>query len=77
MFSIEKNFHLLTFLFSKQFNRGTSAMQHYVGLRPMFDVEVMNADAKLVLGDAGAQPSPSNVANGLSTMFKEIAGYFG
>ncbi|MCD7454901.1 Exocyst complex component 5 [Datura stramonium] len=56
-----------------QFNRGTSAMQHYVGLRPMFDVEVMNADAKLVLGDEGAQPIPSNVANGLSSMFKEIA----
>ncbi|KAJ8541785.1 hypothetical protein K7X08_002601 [Anisodus acutangulus] len=56
-----------------QFNRGTSAMQHYVGLRPMFDVEVMNADAKLVLGDEGTQPSPSNVANGLSSMFKEIA----
>ncbi|WMV54377.1 hypothetical protein MTR67_047762 [Solanum verrucosum] len=56
-----------------QFNRGTSAMQHYVGLRPMFDVEVMNADAKLVLGDEGAQPSPSNVAHGLSSMFKEIA----
>lgn len=52
-------------------------MQHYVGLRPMFDVEVMNADAKLVLGDKGAQPCPSNVANGLSSMFKEIAGYFG
>ncbi|CAN4081426.1 unnamed protein product [Withania somnifera] len=56
-----------------QFNRGTSAMQHYVGLRPMFDVEVMNADAKLVLSDEGAQPSPNNVANGLSSMFKEIA----
>ncbi|XP_069147582.1 exocyst complex component SEC10b-like [Solanum lycopersicum] len=56
-----------------QFNRGTSAMQHYVGLRPMFDVAVMNADAKLVLGDEGAQPSPSNVAHGLSSMFKEIA----
>ncbi|XP_070052790.1 exocyst complex component SEC10b-like [Nicotiana tomentosiformis] len=55
-----------------QFNRGTSAMQHYVGLRPMFDIEVMNADAKLVLGDEGAQPSPSNVAKGLSSMFKEI-----
>uniref|UniRef100_A0A3Q7IEC5 Exocyst complex component Sec10 n=1 Tax=Solanum lycopersicum TaxID=4081 RepID=A0A3Q7IEC5_SOLLC len=56
-----------------QFNRGTSAMQHYVGLRPMFDVAVMNADAKLVLGDEGAQPSPSNVAHGLSSMFNEIA----
>ncbi|XP_075478657.1 exocyst complex component SEC10b-like [Primulina tabacum] len=55
-----------------QFNRGTSAMQHYVGLRPMFDVEVMNADAKLVLGDPGAQPSPSNVARGLSSLYKDI-----
>ncbi|KAL3814305.1 hypothetical protein ACJIZ3_015573 [Penstemon smallii] len=55
-----------------QFNRGTSAMQHYVGLRPMFDVEVMNADAKLVLGDAGSQSSPSNVARGLSSLYKEI-----
>ncbi|PHT55132.1 Exocyst complex component SEC10 [Capsicum baccatum] len=55
-----------------QFNRGTSAMQHYVGLCPMFDVEVMNADAELVLGDQGSQPSPSNVARGLSSIFKEI-----
>nr|GLL20332.1 exocyst complex component SEC10 [Ipomoea trifida] len=55
-----------------KFNRGTSAMQHYVGLRPMFDVEVMNADAKLVLGDQEAQPSPSNIARGLSTVYKDI-----
>lgn len=55
-----------------QFNRGTSAMQHYVGLCPMFDLEVMNADVELVLGDQGAQPSPSNVARGLSSIFKEI-----
>ncbi|KAM7508618.1 hypothetical protein LguiA_019071 [Lonicera macranthoides] len=55
-----------------QFNRGTSAMQHYVGLRPMFDVEVMNADARLVLGEEGSQPSPSHVANGLSSLYKEI-----
>ncbi|XP_075520821.1 exocyst complex component SEC10b-like [Primulina tabacum] len=55
-----------------QFNRGTSAMQHYVGLRPMFDVEVMNEDAKLVLGDSGSQPSPSNAARGLSALYKEI-----
>ncbi|KAK4405173.1 Exocyst complex component SEC10b [Sesamum angolense] len=55
-----------------QFNRGTSAMQHYVGLRPMFDLEVMNADARLVLGDPGSQPSPSNVARGLSSLYKEI-----
>ncbi|KAG5091527.1 hypothetical protein JHK82_050305 [Glycine max] len=32
--------------------RVTSAMQHYVATRPMFiDVEIMNADTKLVLGD--------------------------
>ncbi|CDP13409.1 unnamed protein product [Coffea canephora] len=55
-----------------QFNRGTSAMQHYVGLRPMFDLEVVNEDARLVLGDQGSQPSPSNVARGLSSLYKEI-----
>lgn len=49
-------------------------MQHYVGLRPMFDLEVMNEDAKLVLGDPGSQPSPSNVARGLSSLYKEITG---
>ncbi|CAI9095527.1 OLC1v1031508C2 [Oldenlandia corymbosa var. corymbosa] len=55
-----------------QFNRGTSAMQHYVGLRPMFDVEVMNEDAKIVIGDQGSLPSPSNVARGLSSLYKDI-----
>ncbi|KAJ9539389.1 hypothetical protein OSB04_032122 [Centaurea solstitialis] len=55
-----------------QFNRGTSAMQHYVGLRPMFDVEVMNADTRLVLGDQDSLPSPSNVARALSSLYKEI-----
>ncbi|XP_021887779.1 exocyst complex component SEC10b [Carica papaya] len=56
-----------------QFNRGTSAMQHYVATRPMFiDVEVMNADTRLVLGDQASQPSPSNVARGLSSLYKEI-----
>ncbi|XP_048421439.1 LOW QUALITY PROTEIN: exocyst complex component SEC10a [Pyrus x bretschneideri] len=56
-----------------QFNRGTSAMQHYVATRPMFiDVEVMNADTRLVLGDEGSQASPSNVASGLSSLYKEI-----
>lgn len=49
-------------------------MQHYVGLRPMFDLEVMNEDARLVLGDPGSQPSPSNVARGLSSLYKEITG---
>ncbi|XP_065859757.1 exocyst complex component SEC10b [Euphorbia lathyris] len=56
-----------------QFNRGTSAMQHYVATRPMFiDVEVMNADTRLVLGDQVSQASPSNVARGLSLLYKEI-----
>ncbi|KHN15841.1 Exocyst complex component 5 [Glycine soja] len=54
-------------------SRGTSAMQHYVATRPMFiDVEIMNADTKLVLGDQAAQASPSNVARGLSSLYKEI-----
>ncbi|OWM88169.1 exocyst complex component SEC10b [Punica granatum] len=56
-----------------QFNRGTSAMQHYVATRPMFiDVEVMNADTRLVLGDNSSQVSPNNVARGLSSLYKEI-----
>ncbi|GAU31994.1 hypothetical protein TSUD_359390 [Trifolium subterraneum] len=56
-----------------QFNRGTSAMQHYVATRPMFiDVQVMNADTRLVLGDQAAQTSPNNVARGLSSLYKEI-----
>ncbi|THG19497.1 hypothetical protein TEA_012835 [Camellia sinensis var. sinensis] len=62
-------------LYGNKFNRGTSAMQHYVATRPMFiDVEVMNADIRLVLGDEGSQPSPSNVARGLSSLYKEILG---
>ncbi|KAF7826100.1 exocyst complex component SEC10b [Senna tora] len=56
-----------------EFNRGTSAMQHYVATRPMFiDVEVMNADTRLVLGDNGALASPTKVASGLSSLYKEI-----
>ncbi|KAL1828609.1 hypothetical protein DCAR_0207846 [Daucus carota subsp. sativus] len=55
-----------------QFNKGTSAMQHYVGLRPMFDVEVMNSDTALLLGDQDSQPSPSNVSRGLSSLYKDI-----
>lgn len=67
------NVHFL--LLDFQFNRGTSAMQHYVATRPMFiDVEVMNSDIRLVLGDHGSQPSPSNVARGLSSLYKEITG---
>lgn len=57
-----------------QFNRGSSAMQHYVATRPMFiDVEIMNADNRLVLGEQGSRASPSDVARGLSSLYKEIA----
>ncbi|KAL9247044.1 hypothetical protein vseg_020515 [Gypsophila vaccaria] len=57
-----------------QFNRGSSAMQHYVATRPMFiDVEIMNADNRRVLGEQGSQASPSNVARELSALYKEIA----
>lgn len=57
-----------------QFNRGSSAMQHYVATRPMFiDVEIMSADNRLVLGEQGSQANPSNVARGLSSLYKEIA----
>ncbi|KAG9454738.1 hypothetical protein H6P81_007642 [Aristolochia fimbriata] len=56
-----------------QFNRGTSAMQHYVTTRPMFlDVEVMNSDIRTVLGDQGLQAGPNNLARGLSQLYKEI-----
>lgn len=58
-----------------QFNRGTSAMQHYVATRPMFiDLEVMNADTRLVLGEHSSQATPSNVARGLASLYKEITG---
>lgn len=50
-------------------------MQHYVATRPMFiDVEVMNADIRLVLGDQASQASPSDVSRGLSSLYKEITG---
>ncbi|KAJ6825020.1 exocyst complex component 5-like [Iris pallida] len=56
-----------------QFNRGTSAMQHYVASRPMFiDVEVMNTDTKLVLGDQGLLAGTDNISRGLSKLYKEI-----
>lgn len=59
-----------------QFNRGSSAMQHYVNTRKMFiDVEeVVNSDVKLVLGDQGLQTGLSNISRGLSTLFREITG---
>lgn len=50
-------------------------MQHYVASRPMFiDVEVMNEDVQVVLGDKGMQSETTNIARGLSTLYKEIAG---
>ena len=60
-----------------QFNRGTSAMQHYVATRPMFiDVEIMNTDIQVVLGDDGLQADSSTIAEGLSILYKEIAGIY-
>ncbi|CAN6330905.1 unnamed protein product [Urochloa humidicola] len=57
-----------------QFNRGTSAMQHYVATRPMFiDVDIMNTDIQVVLGDEGLQADSNYIADGLSTLYKEIA----
>lgn len=57
-----------------QFNRGTSAMQHYVATRPMFiDVEIMNTDIQVVLGDEGLEADSNIIAEGLSTLYKEIA----
>lgn len=50
-------------------------MQHYVASRPMFiDVEVMNTDIQVVLGDQGLQAGTTNIARGLSTLYKEITG---
>jgi exocyst complex component 5 len=50
-------------------------MQHYVASRPMFiDVELMNEDIQVVLGDKGLQSGTTNIARGLSTVYKEIAG---
>lgn len=50
-------------------------MQHYVATRPMFiDVEIMNTDIQVVLGDEGLQADSSYIADGLSTLYKEIAG---
>jgi phage-related tail protein len=57
-----------------QFNRGTSAMQHYVATRPMFiDVEIMNTDIQVVLGDDGPEADSSTIAEGLFILYKEIA----
>ncbi|XP_024993093.1 exocyst complex component SEC10a-like [Cynara cardunculus var. scolymus] len=55
-----------------QFNRGTSAMQRYVALRPMFDVEVMNEDSCLVLGDQDSIPNPADVSLELSKLYRQI-----
>uniref|UniRef100_A0A0E0BQT7 Exocyst complex component Sec10 n=1 Tax=Oryza glumipatula TaxID=40148 RepID=A0A0E0BQT7_9ORYZ len=57
-----------------QFNRGTSAMQHYVATRPMFiDVDIMSIDIQVVLGEEGPQADHICIAEGLSVLYKEIA----
>jgi len=49
-------------------------MQHYVATRPMFiDVEIMNTDIQVVLGDEGLQADANYIADGLSQLYKEIA----
>ncbi|KAJ9542782.1 hypothetical protein OSB04_029288 [Centaurea solstitialis] len=55
-----------------QFNRGTSAMQRYVALRPMFDVEVMNEDSGLVLGNQDSVPNPTDVGLELAKLYRQI-----
>lgn len=51
-------------------------MQHYVASRPMFiDVEIMNSDTILVLGNLGLQAAASNIASGLSSLYREITGF--
>jgi len=53
-------------------------MQHYVATRPMFiDVEIMNTDIQVVLGDEGLQADANYIADGLSQLYKEIAGFYG
>jgi len=52
-------------------------MQHYVATRPMFiDVEIMNTDIQVVLGDEGLQADCNSIADGLSTLYKEISGIY-
>jgi len=48
-------------------------MQLYIASRPMFmNVEVMNKDAKTVLGSGAG--SHSDMINGLSVIYKDISG---
>lgn len=50
-------------------------MIRYVGSRPMFlDVEVMDADARKVLGEEGSQLSATNLERRLSMVYNEIIG---
>eukprot|EP00250_Pteridium_aquilinum_P017296 c23554_g1_i1 orf=376-2835(-) len=58
---------------SSQFDKGANAMIRYVGSRPMFlEVEVMNADARKVLGEEGSQLSATNLERRLSAVYNEI-----
>lgn len=50
-------------------------MQHYVATRPMFiDVDIMSIDIQVVLGEEGPQADHICIAEGLSVLYKEIAG---
>jgi hypothetical protein len=51
-----------------QFNRGSSAMQRYVSMRPMFmDVEIMSADMRTAAGGEGGAP-----ARGLGVLYQDM-----
>lgn len=50
-------------------------MNRYVASRPMFiDIEVMNMDARTVLGAEGEELGIHDIMNGLSSLYKSIKG---
>lgn len=50
-------------------------MNRYVASRPMFiDIEVMNMDARTVLGAEGEDLGIHDIMKGLSSLYKSIKG---
>lgn len=50
-------------------------MNRYVASRPMFiDIEVMNMDARTVLGAEGEELEIHDIMKGLSSLYKSIKG---
>jgi hypothetical protein len=41
------------------------------------DVEIMNTDIQVVLGDEGLQADSNYIGDGLAQLYKEIAGIYG